>query len=112
MYIKLVIWQIDEIILSLFSLLKPRYLVSGVDLLRRRDCEGNRAALGASGGEVQKRQISAVASALRNPWWNAGEHGERAENRDAFSEWKWTENTAEEQRSTIDHAQPGETIDQ
>ena len=92
--------------------MKLRYFVSGVDLLRRRDREGNRAALGASGGKVQKRQISAVTSAVRNSWWNAGEHGERAENRDAFPEREWAENTAEEQRSTIDHAQPGETIDQ
>ena len=67
-----------------------------MDLLRRRDRQGNRAALGAGGGEVQKRQISAVTSAVRNSWWNAGEYGERAENCDAFPERKWTENTAEE----------------
>lgn len=72
------------------------YPDSGMDLLWRRDREGDWSTLGASGGEMQKGQISTAASAVRNPRWDSSEHGKRPENGDSFPERKWAEDTPEE----------------
>ena len=67
-----------------------------MDLLWRRNRQRNWTTVGTGGGKMQKRQVSTVAFAVRNSWRNSSEYGECPENRDAFSERKWTEDTPEE----------------
>lgn len=70
------------------------FFYSGLDILRRCDCEGNWSSLGASRRKVSSRPLPAAALTLRDTLWNSSEYRKRAEGSDAISKSERFEDSA------------------